>query len=278
MISGGIKFFQRSKCLLEDGASIVASSGDASADRCLDRNPVSYYRSVGSTDMTNETLEITFDSMKTFSRILLLDHNFKEFSVKYDVAGVWTDFANVVDLDGSQATISETVYSKDTAYYEFDSVTTGKILISVLKTQVVDAEKYLNQVIVTNEIGTLQGYPQIRNIGLDRNIRNEKMLSGRVLSMKSDEFFKVGLDFKDYPASLSDDIDLIFSLHDIEEPFLIWLCGGKYGSNYFRKQARGYRLRDVIAVQLIAPLAPIYSDNVYVNSLNFSASFQEAVG
>ena len=95
--------------------------------------------------------------------------------------------------------------------------------------------------------------------------------------MKSDEIFQTTLDFKDYPASLSDDIDIMFSLQDIETNFLIWLCGGKYGSNYFKKQMRGYRLRDVIAVQMTEALKPIYSKNVFQNTVNFSAVFWEAV-
>ena len=63
----------------------------------------------------------------------------------------------------------------------------------------------------------------------------------------------------------------------MEETFLIWICGGRSGSQYFRKQMRGYRLKDVIPVQLIEELKPIYSKNVYTNSVNFSAKFQESV-
>jgi hypothetical protein len=40
---------------------------------------------------------------------------------------------------------------------------------------------------------------------------------------------------------------------------------------------RGYRLKDVIPVQLIDELKPIYSKNVFTNSVNFSAKFQESV-
>lgn len=276
-ISGGIKLFDRSYCLVQDNTTIVASTGQASADRCLDRNPVTYWRSVGSTDLITETLTITFNESKTINRLLLLDHNFKNFNVKYDVGGVWTNFTSVVGIDGSLASVIETVFSQDTAYYEFASVTTTKIQISVLSTQVADAQKYLNQVIVTTELGTLEGYPVIKGTELSRNIRVEKMLSGRVLTMKSDEIFSVQLDFKNYPPSLSADIDLIFGLHDREENFLIWLCGGRYGSAYFRKQLRGYRLRDVIPVQMVSTLKPIYSDNVTTLPVNFSASFAEDV-
>lgn len=276
-ISGGIKFFERSMCLVSDGTTVSASSGNASAERALDRNSVTYWRTVGSTDAITETFEVTFNEDKTISRILLLDHNFKSFNIRYDVAGAWTHFASVTGLSGSMSNITETVFSGDTSYYEFSPVTTGKILISVTTTQVVDAQKYLAQLIVTSELGTLSGYPIIKGTELSRNLRVEKMLSGRALTMKSDEFFEVDLEFKDYPAGNSADIDLMFTLHDREDNFLIWLCGGRSGSSYFRKQLRGYRLRDVFPVQVIGSLKPIYSGNVYQNPVNFTVQFREDV-
>lgn len=277
MISGGIKFFSRSKCLFQDDTTINCSTGQAAGLFCLDRNPITYWRSVGSNDLTTEELEIVFLGSQTFDRILLLDHNFKEFNIQYFSGGMYVDFSNVLGLNGSLSGIDETTYSRDTSYYEFDAVTTTKIRIQIDTTQVVDVEKYISQVIVASEFGTLVGHPDIKGTELDRQLRNQKMLSGRILSQKSDEVFEVQLDFKDYPPSLSNDIDLMFQLHDIDETFLIWLCGGKFGSSSFRKQLRGYRLRDVFPVQLVSSVKPIYSNNVFVNPVNISVKFQEAV-
>lgn len=277
-ISGGIKFFARSKCLLEDGTEITATSGDAAADRCLDRNPISYWRSVGSDDTITEELEIFFTEEKTISRLMLVDHNFKGYNIQWYDGATYQNFTGVVGIGGALASVIETAYGRDTAYYEFTPVTTGRIRIQVTTTQVVDAQKSISQVIATTELGTLAGFPQIKDTELSRNLRTEKMLSGRMLTFKSDEFFKVTLDFKDYPARLSADIDLLFSLHDSEDTFLIWLCGGRVGTPYFSKQMRGYRLRDIVAVQLTDALKPIYSKNVFTNQVNFSAKFQEAVG
>lgn len=276
-LTGGIAFYERSMCLASDGATALASSGDASAERALDRNTFTYWLTSGSTDAATETLQIIFDEDKTFDRIFLIDHNFKGYTVQYDVSGVWTHFASVVGLDGSMANITETTYSKDTSYYEFTPVTTGKIQISVTTTQTANDEKYLNQAIVTEELGTLAGYPNISSVELSRNLRVEKMLSGRVLTMKSDEFFSADLKFRNYPPSLSDDIDLIFELHDREDNFLVWLCGGKFGSTRFKKQMRGYRLRDVIPVQITKSIEPTYNDSVFLNAVNFNVTLDEDV-
>lgn len=277
MISGGIKFFSRSQCLFQDGTTINASTGQPSADRCIDRNPITYWRSVGSNDTITEEIEIVFPSDQTINRIFLTDHNFKSYNIKYFSGGMYTDFTSVVGLGGSLSNITETMYARDTSYYEFASVTTSKIKIEVMTTQTANQEKYLNQCVACTEIITLSGHPELSGVELNRQLRTEKMLSGRALVLKSDEVFKVQLDFANYPASLSSDIDAMFTLHDTEQTFLVWLCGGKSNSPYFSKQMRGYRLRDLIPVQIVAPIKPQYSNNVFVNSVNFSISLQEAV-
>jgi hypothetical protein len=277
VISGGVKFFSRSQCLVQDGTTVNASSGDASSDRCIDRNPVSYWRSVLSDDTVTDWLEIVFTDDQTFDRLFLQDHNFKSYNVQWFSAGSWVDFTGVVGIDGSQSGISETTYDRDTSYYEFDSVTTTQIRIQATTTQIADQQKYLAQAIVCTELGTLEGYPDISGTELNRQLRSEKTLSGRLLVQKSDEVFEVDLLFKNYPARLEADIDLMFQLHDLDETFLIWLCGGRDGAPYFRKQLRGYRLRDIIPVQVVASIKPIYSNNVFINSVNFSMQFKEAV-
>ena len=177
----GCAFYTRSKCLFQDGSTVVASSGTASADRCLDRNPVSYWRSVGSTDATTEELEITFAAAQTFDRLFVMDHNWKGFNAKYWNGSTYVDFTSVSGLSGSQASVTETAFSADTSYYEFAEVTATKIRFQITTTQVVDAQKYAAQVIVCKELGTLVGYPDIKDTEVSRNLRTEKMLSGRFL-------------------------------------------------------------------------------------------------
>lgn len=278
MISGGVKFFSRSESIFADGTFVVsASSANESVGRAFDRNKVTYWRSTGSDDTVTETITVTWGSAVTFDRLFLIDHNFKEYNVQYDVAGVWTHFASVVGIDGSLANLSETTFADDSSYYEFTPVTTTGLRIQVVKTQVADEDKYISQVVVTTELGTLQGYPDIQGIEWDRNERSKKMLSGKSLTLKSEETFKCTLNFKNYPPSLSDDVDLMFQLFDIEETFLVWLCGGRRGSDYFRKQLRGWRLRDLFSMQTVGKIAPDYTSNSYVLPVNFKISFVESV-
>lgn len=277
MISGGIKFFETSQNLLVDGAIISASSGQPAANYALDKNPVTYYRSVSSNDLTTETLEVTFMGDKTINRLLLLDINWKEFNVQYDLAGVWTHFTGVSGLDGAKSNVSETTFADNSAYYEMAQVTTSKIRIQVLKTQTANEQKYISQIIATSELGTLQGYPKIESPSIDRSSRVKRALGGRVNVQKSDETFGWTLNFQNYPPNLTADMDLMMELHDRETPFIVWLCGGRRGTTYFRYTLRGFRLKDAVTMQVTRSLSPSYNENVYILGLNNQIELREHV-
>jgi len=279
-ITGGIKFFDQSQNLSADGATITSSSGNAAAIYAIDRNPDTKWFSVSSNDTITETVTIVFDGNKTITRILLLDHNWKEYTVQYDVAGVWTNFTSVIGLDGSLGGgISETVFADNTSYYEFTSVITGKIRLQIVKTQIANAQKYISQIISTSELGTLVGYPEIGEIAIDRNERSKKTLSGRYVIQKSIETQSYELNFKDYPSSATynADVDLIMILFDRETPFLVWLCGGRRGSTYFRYTLRGFRLKDVYLMQLDEAIGLNYTGNIYTNPLNMKIKIREHI-
>lgn len=277
-ITGGIKFFTRNKNLAEDGATGTATTGNSILERALDKNPLTKWRSVGSSDATTETLIVDFPEDVTIDRLLLVDHNWKSFTVKYDSGGVYTDFANVVGLDGSLGGgISETTFADDTAYYEFDSVTTDSLELTVTETQVADAEKFLTQLISCQELGTLTGFPLIRGLRPSRNVRSKNVLSGKVLAQKSEESMKFDLDFKNFGSTFTSDLDLMFSLFEREDNFLVWLSGGRRGSTYFSYGLRGFRLKDVYEMQATRDFPLSFRDNVYVNPVNVKVKLEEAV-
>ena len=279
-ITGGAKFFQPSLCLSANGATAVASNGSSSAIYCLDLNPYTYFYTVGSSDASTETLTISFNGNQTISRLLLLDHNFKQFGIKYlNGSGSYVDFTNVVGLDATIGTISETVFSDSSAYYEFDAVSTSGIQVTVSKTQVANADKYLAGLIATTEIGTLAGYPTITPIIPDRNSKVAKTLSGKVAVQKSDESTSFMLQFKTYPSSVAYnvDIDLMMTLNDQDAPFLAWLCGGRRGSTYFNYTLRGFRLKDVYQMHIKSALNLQYTANVTKNSLNCQVDMAESI-
>jgi hypothetical protein len=207
--------------------------------------------------------------------MFILGHNLKDFNVKYGPSGYSTAFANVVGINGAITGVTETVFADNTSYYEFDSVTTTGIRLTMNKTQTANQEKYVSQVILTNEIGTLTGYPKVSPIVVNRNLRVSDMLSGRKNVVKSIETLSFNLDLDPYPAAYGADINLLLSLADRDDPFLSWLCGGRRGSTYFTYTLRGFRLQDVIPTQIVNEVEEEYVDNIYVAPVQTSFSFQE---
>ncbi len=271
--TGGVKFFGESACVYGDAnVSAEATSGNSIAHHLLDRNPQTAWQSVSSLDVTTETITISFPQA-TFDRLLLRKMNFKGFNVKYDASGIWTHFAGVVGIDGSKSNITETAFADDTAYYEFTEVTTTGLKIEVTTTQIANAQKFCYQVLAFLELGTLVGFPDISPWALKRNQRSKKLISGKTLIQKSEKSFEVRIDFKNYPASstYSPDLDLMHTLFDREEPFHLWLCGGKRGSTHVRYAPEGFRLQDIYLVQLDSDLSPGFSQNLYRGPVSLGA-------
>jgi len=272
-ITGGISFFDKSKCLFKDGASAAASSNTAAQNLCLGTNKYFKWQSSGSNDSTTETLVITLSSAVEISRLFLIDHNLKAFTVKYG-AGAGSDFAGVTGLDEySDSKIQLTACARDTSYFQFTPVTTNRLILTMTTTQTANAQKYLNQFIVTNELGTLRGYPKMNGISLDRNAQREEAISGRFQIQKGYEVAGFDLSLSTYPYQ--DDLDLLDSLHDREDDFLVWLCGGL--PDQFRLKQRGFRAKDVYQMQIDKALRNSYEKNIYLMGANQSYSFLEVV-
>jgi len=227
MITGGVKFFENNKALFRDGNTVSATTNDSAAKFMLDISKYTRWESIGSNDTIIETLTINLKSSETLDRLILIEHNFKSFTVKYNGG---SDFTNVVGLDGALGGgISETTFDKNTAYYEFDSVSVDSITIEITTTQTVDAEKFMTQFIATSEL------------------------------------------------PVQADINLAESLHEREESFLVWLCGGRSGTDFFTIEQRGWRLRDVYNMQLSRPLSANYEKGIYQNGVNTSLPLIEVI-
>lgn len=274
-ISGGIKFFETNYALFKKGASATASTNDSAAKSILDTNQYTQWESIGSNDLTNETIEITLPSESTIDSILLRDFNFKNFSVKYFDGASFVDFSNVVGVNGVEsASISETSFAYDSGFYQFDSVSTTKIQIVCSTTQIANTQKYLTNFFATKEIGTFLGYPRV-NPTVDRNERVVRSLSGKAVVQKSYMTNNMSINFKTHPYQ--NDIDLLNILFNREEPFLVYLCGGRTGSNYFKIEQINWRLRDMYNMQIVGSMKNDFEKGVYILGVNKTIKLEEHV-
>jgi len=208
--------------------------------------------------------------------LFLIDHNFKNFKVEYDASSVWTAFSNVEAIDGVKSGILETVNAFSTSYYEFDSVTTSSFRITANTTQTANEEKFATFLTTTEELGTLEGFPEVKNVTKDRNLRKKETLNGRLFIQKSIEVKKFDIQFKDYPSYLTGDLSLIEDLFDMDAAFNVWLCGGRQGSTYFGYQFKGFATRDLIQVQVTNNFRDSYRKNFYNGAVKMKLTLEES--
>ena len=276
MINGGVKFFHGAKNLYRDRTAITASTNDGAAKFILDYNKHTLWESIGSNDITQETIEIELLTPQKINRLFIINHNLKKYNIKYWNGSAYVNFTNAIGMNGEvKGSITETTYSRSSSYYEFDEITTDAIYITMDATQIANQDKEIYGLYITEEIGTFEGFPRISRIKHDRSLRVAKALSGKAIVQKSYEVTEFSISFKTYP--LQSDIDIVNTVHEIEETFLVWLCGGRVGTNYFRLVNRGYRPEDLYNMQIDKAISTDYEKGIYTNGINTSISLVEAV-
>lgn len=274
-ITGGAKFFDRNLGLYKDGAGISATTNDALAKLMIDISRYTAWESSGSDDTTTETITWDLPTSRTIDRLLIVDHNLKQFTAQYWTGSAWADFSSVVGIDGALVGgISETAFADSTAYYEFAEVTTSRIQVTATKTQTADQEKQITTLIVTKELGTFSGYPIIAPT-LNRPEVGKFALSGRLQSAKRGEIFTATITMTTHPT-VADNV-LAASLFDRDEAFLCWLCGGRRGSPYFQTTIKGFGLDDLYHVVTSGAHAATYVSNRYINPIDLPVSLVEAL-
>ncbi len=233
-----IKFFDKSKCDFGDElVTTLASQGDATSARVLDRSNNTAWLTTGSVDADTTTLVIDFVDLHLIDTIILVKMNFASYKVEYWDGVTYQAFPTAIDVTGNTV---------DTKSHSFTALETTKIKLTVRGTIVADSDKTLCQVIATKLIGQFAGWPVVDSPILSRNKRISKMLSGKVNIADNLGGFSMKLKFK--PTNTAADLALIQSLFYRSEGFLVWPCGGDV-DQFTLGAYQGYRLEDVFLVR-----------------------------
>lgn len=275
MITGGMKFFYKAYNLYKDGAVASATSNSSAAKYILSHDNYTQWISIGSNDLTTENIIVQLPTTKTINRMFLTEMNLKDFEVQYWNGSSYQSFTNVIGVNGNAyANAGSTSYALDSAYFEFNSVSTDRLKIIANKTQIANAEKYLCKFLVTEEIGTFQGFPRIDN-KTDRNQTKTKTIGGKFLVSKSFDIAQIKVNFKTHPYQ--SDMDLVETLYDSDDPFLVYPCGGREGTTYFKIEQKTWRLKDVFNMQFTGDLDHKFEKGVYILGVTKDITFEEHI-
>ena len=241
--------------------SVSATTNNATAALMI--NPDNITQWLGS---TTDTIELSFIT-SNINRIIIAGHNLENYTIQYDNNNTLTDFTNVLSFDAIAGnSINESSYSRDTSYYEFDTVNTNKVTLVFNNASNNGSIEYIA---ITNELGTFTHYPKVSSEVLDRSIVKRTGLNKRYLPSYGVEIFEASLKFKKNPSQ--EDYDLYSLIHTLNAPFLLWLCGGD-DTDGFGIKRRNWRLRDIFLVHALSDNNASFVDDWY--GLGFDATLK----
>jgi hypothetical protein len=264
-MSGQIIFFEKNKA--DFSYSSVRATASESTDyavNVLNRNNTTAWITTGSLDSNNTTLTIDTADTKLISDILLIKHNFKAFTLKYWDGFTYQDFSPA---------INETTNTKESNYFEVEAVSTNKLQLTILGTQVPDSDKFLYQFIATEKLGRLTGWPIIKSPTISRNRKTNQMLSGKMNVFENVGNFSVTLRFNSFSSDA--DLTLVEELYNQVDGFLVWPCGGNEAQ--FRTARQGYRMIDIFLMKPIDEYTPEYNKGIYKSGLSFDINLEEVI-
>jgi hypothetical protein len=266
----GIKFFKKNKIDLDfSDAFLTVTDGVATNDGAdflnllRNRDNESGWMTTDSDDTANTEIVANMGSAKDIDRIVLVNHNFKSFTIKYldDDLMTWLDFSTP---------INETTNVDSVSIFSFNSVNTTAIRIIIDSTQIADADKRMTQLIMTEIIGELTVQPIIQP-KIDRSRKVTKFLSGRVFVSKSVPSFEVKIKMNNVVNNA--DLTLAETLFNSFESFLVWLSGGDV--TQFDSIRIGYRLEDFYLVNISNEYMPQYDESRWKFGVPISIDLQE---
>jgi len=162
---------------------------------------------------------------------------------------------NIFLLIGEGGKIFRSVFDFDlTNYFEFDSVISQKIEITMNKTQEIDNEKEVGTALCFNEIGTVQTNPsevdfEFNDFGVDRDTG-----TGGNSHITFGEKYQAEIVFSD---AMKTDMALFRKLKNLNVPFFILPGGG------IDREQEGFRLRDIFRVNFTNSFEPNVKSNLF---------------
>jgi hypothetical protein len=238
----------------------VASNNGALFTQFLrNRNNNSGWATTGSDDSANTELEFLFNDFREFDSIMLVLHNFKDFTIEWFDGAVWTLLETVTDND------------KSTNYFEYDNlIEAAGIRVIVQATQTPDSDKFMRQFIVTEKIGDFEIEPLLR-VEIDKQRKTSPYLSGR--RFVSSQVGGISIRMSQNGVFRENDLAIIERLYDFFQGFLVSVSGGDI--DQYETLRFGYRPEDIYYMQCANEYEPNWNDGRYKQGINITVDLVE---
>lgn len=264
----GIKFLRKNRMDVDTPNvtititdAVASDNGQDYVNFLRDRKNTSGWATTGSTDAALTELEVDLFEEYTFDHIILTKHNFKSYTIQYWNGATYVDFSTA---------INETTNTLETTSHVFNSVSSSKIKLIVNGTFVVDDQKFMTQLIITELIGELTAQPEIKpKISKSKKVNSYLSGKGHIIRTIESSYIKIKKD----NIILEADLALQETLVESFEGFLVWLCGGTVSQ--YDTIRKGYRLEDIPLMNCRNELEPEWGQSRYKNGMTFELDLIE---
>lgn len=269
-MSSPIRFFEKSYIDFNNEAASIAvvdtqstNNGQDVVDYLRSRSNNNAWITSGSQDSYNTALELSLGGAYRVKDILLLSHNFKDYTLDYDENETWINLVTVVGN------------SQTTNHHTFDEVVTSKIRLRITGTQIPNDNKKMRQMIVTRPLlyGQLEGFPIVKP-ALDQNKKITEMLSGKSNIAQSLGGYSIDLSVKSLESA--NDLEMFIEMYSrVSQGFLIWPNAGD--DNQFRAAIPFWRGEDIFLVRVSDPYKPEWFSGIYSNGVPIKTRLKEVI-
>lgn len=274
--SGQIQFFYKNRLDLEFTDiqitvtdSVAVNTGQDYVNFMRDRKNYTAWQTTESSDAGGTQLLVEYGDFRDIDSIFFLGHNLKDYSVEYWTGLTWS----LVTLQEDNSTVAPTNDTNSSSFYYINKVNTDKIRITINGTQTADADKRIQQLVTTERIGKLDGWPVIRRPQVETNKRRTKMLSGKTRLVESLEAFSCTLDVRNW--NKQNDIDILELIYFIRDGVLIWINSNK--PEQFALDLKGYRKEDLFLVRPRDSWRPELVEGLYKTGIKASVPLVEVI-
>ena len=164
-------------------------------------------------------------------------------------------------------------------YYEFEEVTADNLEFQFYLGAGQNngiLNPYMRQIILTKEIGTFTGFPNISGYSESQNeIVNMTSTGLKHITKQHNTVDSFRISFKAHP--IENDVNIADKLYNSQESFTLWPCGGGYGSNHFLFEKDGWKLDDVYNVQTTGKKSNRWYKNFYKSGISSRINLVESL-